>query len=218
MFPKSKQFILDHFDNQACYYLGNVINSEQLLNTEDIIQLKQVSNSVIFIGNKKYINGAKSLVNACNLYNQKNKQSIVVNIIGLTKEELLIEDNSSIHFHGYLDKGNKEQSLKYYQLLKEAKVIINTTENWGGFSSMTEAMYHYTPVITTPYSEFVETYGEKLTCGFYASSQEELLNSIETIFSADIKQYNQYCYAANDLVKDFTWDNYIERFLKIITQ
>lgn len=217
LFPKSQEFILDHFKNKKTYYLGNVINSSYIAKKDDLIKEKLLSNSIVFIGNKKYKQGAIDLIKACNIYNQKNNFSIKLNIIGLNKNELDIIDTNVV-FHGYLDKGIKNEYELYYKLISEAKIIVNTTPIWGGFSAMTEAMFYYTPVITTPYEEFVETYGENIDFGYYITTNttEELISKIENVFKISKDDYIKLMEQSHSNVKHFSWDSYIDNFLEKI--
>ena len=97
--------------------------------------------------------------------------------------------------------------------MQKASVFVNPTEKWAGYSSTIEAMYYYTPVVVSPYEEFVGEFGKQINFGVYNKvfSKESLATSILSIFNAD--NYDELCLNAHNRVKDYTWDNYVERLL-----
>ena len=83
---------------------------------------------------------------------------------------------------------------------------------------MTEAMYYYTPIITTPYEEFTETYGSTIDFGYYINTNEELVNTIGLLFNTSTDAYLQLMECAHHKVKDFSWNAYITQILNKITE
>jgi glycosyltransferase involved in cell wall biosynthesis len=85
---------------------------------------------------------------------------------------------------------------------------------------MTEAMYFYTPVITTPYSEFTETYGAEINFGYYVNenSNQKLVSTIETLLGNTDEQQLILMNNAHEKVKDFSWDNYSNKLLDLISK
>ncbi len=217
LFPKSNEFNNTTYKNKNQYYLGNVINGNYPLIKLDIINKKLNSNSLLFIGNKKYLEGARDLIKAFKSISVKNAPNIELHIIGLTKDETGI-DLPNIFHYGYLNKGNKIENETYYKLITGAKAIINTNQDWGAFSAMTEAMYYYTPVITSPYLEFIETYGSNINFGYFVknNSIEELISKTETLLNNSKEIQLELMTNAHEQVKDFTWSNYLDKVLKLV--
>src|SRR5262249_22085434 len=103
------------------------------------------------------------------------------------------------------------------EYMKDAKIFVNTTPKWGAFSATLEAMYFYTPVIVTPYKEFVETFGMKIGFGWYCKNNSlDLCAKIKKILNCP--SYDRLCINAHELVKDFTWSAYIDKMLKKIKE
>lgn len=217
LFPKSLKFNIQHYKNNHQYYLGNVINGNFELDIKQLITQKSQSNKLLFIGNKKYINGALDLINAFKAILETTTTNVELHIIGLMEEEVGIH-LLGLFYYGYLDKGNSIENKQYYTLISEARAIINTNPDWGAFSSMTEAMYYFTPVITTPYPEFTETYGNHIDFGYYvnSNSSEELISKIENLLSHSSDKQIELMNNAHQKVKDFTWSNYTNRVLNLI--
>jgi glycosyltransferase involved in cell wall biosynthesis len=216
LFPQSLAFNRDHYQNPECHYLGNVINSNYPLHKDQLLALKTNSHTFLFIGNRKYIRGALDLIHAYKELLTKDSGSIELDIIGLNENDTGII-LPGLHYYGYLDKGRPEQNELYYQLVSKARAIVNTTPGWGAFSAMTEAMYYYTPVITTPYGEFLETYGSEIDFGYYvtANSTRELSELMQRILTDE--KYPQMMHGAYEKVKGFTWAAYTEKLLILIS-
>ncbi len=218
LFPKSYLFNLKHYKNKHQYYLGNVINSNYPLKKEELISSKLKSNKLLFIGNKKYFNGAISLINAFKEVNSEKYKGLELHIIGLTEGETGV-NYPNVFYYGYLDKGIEKENELYYKLISEAKAIINTNTDWGAFSAMTEAMFFYTPVITSPYEEFVETYGSEINFGYYVNNNNaaELTTKIEALSNLTETSLVEIMNNAHEKVKDFTWSNYSEKVLELLS-
>ena len=139
-----------------------------------------------------------------------------MHLIGINESDTNLK-SSKLFYYGYLDKGVKDENEIYYKLISESKVIVNTTEDWGAFSSMTEAMYFYTPVITSPYKEFTETYGTEINFGYYITKNSIALGpAIEELINMNAEKYSELMFHAHEGVKDFTWNNYIDKILNLV--
>jgi glycosyltransferase involved in cell wall biosynthesis len=219
LFPKSLQFNKANYNNIHLYYLGNVINGNYPLNIKHLIHQKLKSQKLLFIGNKKYIHGALDLINTFKIIAEKAEIKVELHMIGINENDTGIKI-PGLFYHGYLDKGIQAQNAHYYKLVSDARVIINTNPDWGAFSAMTEAMYYFTPVITTPYPEFTETYGTDNDFGYYVTnnSSEELISKIKSILNHSTEKQIELMNKAHQKVKDFTWSSYTEKFLNIMNE
>lgn len=215
LFPQVCEYMKKHYNNPNIYYLGNVVNTIDTVN-ENIIEQKEQSNKILFIGNKKYLKAAKMLIEA---FSMLKHTDLELHIIGLTKEELQVE-NKNVFLYGYLNKSNPKEKAMYCKLVTEAKVCINTNEKWAGFSSIIECMYYFTPVITTPYIEFVETFGKKIKFGYYCekNNPDIIKNKIEKISNMGEQEYREMCIEAHENVKSFSWDSYVDKMIEILNK
>jgi glycosyltransferase involved in cell wall biosynthesis len=214
LFPLSSAFIKKNYTNANVHYLGNVINSNSELNKEVILKTKQNSKKLLSIGNQKYVSGALELIETFKKLKSEHSE-LELHFIGLNANETGIKADG-IYYHGYLNKSVVSENELYYKLLSEALVIINSTKDWGGFSSTTEAMYFYTPVITTPYDEFTETYGSIIDFGYFIDQNNTLSNCIKRMLKNSKDEQLKLMNAAHDKVKDFTWSNYIKRIFELL--
>jgi len=214
LFPGITRYMQNYYKNNNIKYLGNVINSLVVPNESEIIELRKTSMELLFIGSKKYINGLMQLIRSFELLKEKIP-NLVLNVIGIEDEEIpkLPED---VKCYGYLNKEFQEERALYYTLLKQARVFINTASAWGAFSASLEALYFYLPVIVSPYSEFVETFGEEIDFGIYCSdsSPESIAVQIENILNNN--RYHEICIKAHNSVLGYTWPIYMDKVIKSI--
>ena len=190
-------------------YLGNVINSVYDSNEKAVITKKKENRKILFIGTIKYLEGANMLLEAFNTIKSKYSD-LTLHFVGLKTSDFNYLPEG-VKCYGYLDKGIDEQRNIYYKLLEEACVFVNTTPKWSAFSASVEAMYFYTPVIVPQYEEFVKTFGKNFDGGFYYNDKDILSEKIELIFNTDT--FKKMCIKAKELVKEFTWDSYIDKML-----
>jgi glycosyltransferase involved in cell wall biosynthesis len=108
----------------------NVINNmcESPLSEEEILQKKQQSDYVLFIGRVQYKEGLKALIETLQ-DNSSNRYK--VHVIGMDKTSFPDAPDSVI-FHGFLRKDVPNENHLYYQLIQGAKIMINPTPIWGG--------------------------------------------------------------------------------------
>ncbi len=216
LFPTVASYMRERYPNKKIYYLGNAVNTLYADPDPTLPRQKEKKPNLLFIGSKKYLDGARILIDASRIL-KRDYANLRLDIIGMERDDFpgLPEE---VVCHGYLDKGNEKQRDLYYSLLQNAKVFVNTTPRWSAFSATIEAMYFYTPVIITPYKEFTDTFGSEIDFGFFceSNSPEVLVPLIRNVL--DHPAYLQLGKKAHESVKDFTWGNYVNRFLEIVKE
>ena len=214
MFPKCKEHMEELYGREIIYLNRNVVNTvyDGTFDIEKNIKARYTSNKILFIGNTRYIGAAKELVNAYNFLKKENNK-LELHIIGMTKEQMNVDDNN-IHCYGYLRKSIREERVLYYSLLHNCKVFVNPAQQWGGYSSTIEAMFYGCPIIVAPYDDFVCEFGTDINFGRYTSEQEELHKTIGAILDSDKDKYQAMCFNAHNRVSEYTWSNYVDNFLE----
>jgi len=219
LFPVCAEMMRNTYPDANIHYLGsNVINSlyDKRVDAADIIARKSASNTILFIGGRKYLEGAQMLVRAFEILSRENP-SLELHIIGMTRTEAGIADNDKIHCYGYLNKNIPSEREKYYELLIRSKIFVNPTPIWGGYSSTVEAMYFYTPVAVSEYEDFKQEFGKgNIDFGKYIEryTPESLADAIRTVIYSD--SYKDMCRNARDSVKEYTWESYIDKLLTLL--
>lgn len=216
LFPVCAERMRKDYPKARISFLGgNVINSlyPKSLDKNEILSQKRCSNKILFIGGKKYLEGAKKLVEA--FKRMRDNEKLELHLIGLT-ESMFGRLPDNIHCHGYLKKDVAEERDVYYDLLVSSRMIVNPTPLWGGYSSIVEAMYFYTPVIVSPYKDFVREFGEDISFGIYNEEYDSsvLAKNINTLFQRE--DYEQMCINAHEKVRTYTWDNYVDKVLRLL--
>lgn len=215
LFPGIEVYMKSKYSNKNIFYLGNVINTIYKASKEEAIRTKMNSNDLLFVGDSKYIEGAQLLLKAFTILKHQFPE-LTIHLIGLNEDDLA-DLPQGARCYGYLDKGDAREREIYYSLFHRAKIFINTTDKWGAFSATIEAMYFYTPVIVSPYDEFVKTFGKKIHFGRFCRSRnpEMLKRKIQEILNDP--SYMSMCIEAHNSVKSFTWSAYVERLLEKIS-
>jgi glycosyltransferase involved in cell wall biosynthesis len=213
LFPSITEYMKARYPSKEIFYLGNVINSLYKVSVDDI-NAKSSSNSLLFVGSNKYIAGASALIAAFEAL-KPIYPALTLDIIGIKTNDFS-HLPADVTCHGYLDKGNDKERELYYNIFRNARVFINTTPKWGAFSASIEAMYFYTPVIVTPYSEFIKTFGQEIDFGYYCEDNDAMLIKDKILSIMQNDSYKQLCVKANSAVQHFTWDAYVDKMVKQI--
>ncbi len=218
MFPKCKEHMEELYGREIIYLNRNVVNTvyDGSFDINTNIETRYVSNKILFIGNIRYIGAAKQLVSAFNIL-KKNSNSLELHIIGMTKEQMNVDDKN-IRCYGYLRKNIEEERNLYYSLLHNCKVFVNPAQQWGGYSSTIEAMFYGCPIVVAPYDDFVCEFGTDINFGRYTNKEEELYKTIDSIINANKDIYKAMCFNAYNRVYDYTWSNYVDNFLQSLQQ
>ena len=179
---------------------------------DDHLEKKEKSKKLLFIGRKTtYLEAAKKLIKAYILLKQEEGyKDLSLDIVGCSASDF---DSlpEGVTCYGFLNISDERDRKVYYDLLLGAKVLVNANPKWGAFSSTVEAMYYYTPVIVSPYQDFVKNFGEKIDFGVYnhVFTAESIASNIKSIVNTN--RYAEMCNFAHENVKLYTWENYIEQ-------
>ena len=179
------------------------VSNEKADNTiivEDLIERKEKSKRLLFIGRKTtYLEAAKKLIEAYRLLKQEEQyRDLELDIVGCAESDFgSLPDG--VTCYGFLNKSNERDRKTYYDLLLGAKVLVNVNPNWGAFSSTVEAMYYYTPVMVSPYQDFVKNFGKEIDFGVYNQdfTVESIANNIKSVINSDY--YTEMCKFAHYL-------------------
>lgn len=204
LFDGVSRYLRSECNISNCKYYGHVINCGLYPDKDQLLTCKSASDEILFIGGRHYRKGAHRLIKAFKKLRVKYP-SIKLNVIGMSAKEIG-QSCQGLICHGRLNKDKHEESIKYYKLLSKARVIVNPTPKWAGFSSLVEAMYFYTPIVTTQFHEFKITFGDVSSFGSYCKDEgiEDLSKCIESLL--DNEGYTDKCINAHNQVHDFTWD------------
>ena len=184
---------------------------------EDLLEKKAKSKKLLFIGRKTtYLEAAKKLIEAYNLLKEEEQyRELELDIVGCAASDF---DSlpEGVTCYGFLNKSDERDRKVYYDLLVGAKVLVNANPKWGAFSSTVEAMYYYTPVIVSPYQDFVKNFGEDIDFGVYNQdfTAESIATDIKSVINSN--NYTEMCTFAHEKVKSYTWENYVELVFELL--
>jgi len=177
-----------------------------------LLKTKEKSKKLLFIGRKTtYLEAAKKLIEAYKLLKEEEAyKDYELDIVGCAESDFSSLPEG-VTCYGFLNKSEERDRKIYYDLLLGAKVLVNANPKWGAFSSTVEAMYYYTPVIVSPYQDFVKNFGEKIDFGVYNQdfTAECIATDIKSVINSN--NYTEMCNFAHDNVKAYTWENYVKQ-------
>lgn len=194
----------------------NVINIlyDRPLLEHDVIAKKGKRMNIVFVGNQGYKDSLMLLLRSFQSV-QSVLSDVELHIIGMTSENTGVNGHN-IHYYGYLRKDVETERELYYNTLISASVIVNVSPNWGGYSSVIEAMYFYTPVIVAPYQEFVAEFGEDISFGYYNRSFTEECLERNLVSLLQSNHYEAMCREAHERVKNYTWAEYVNKIEELV--
>ncbi len=217
LFPDVAKHMSKYYSAKIMY-LGNVINSLPFTINYAEVGARRHNPHIVFVGLPKYIEGLKSLLKAVEIL-QIEYNSINLDVIGMTPNDVEVERPRHVTFHGYLEKSDDAQFEKYSSILKNAFVFVNTTPHWAGFSSTLEAMYYGLPIYTSRYNSFIETFGKELDFGKYCenNSPQEIADYLKCLIKMSQEDYLALCVNARKKADPYTWSAYVDKMLNTIS-
>ncbi len=220
LFPYSQRLMLGYCPESDARHMGmnvvNDMNPKPHPAADTLIEGKRAAQKILFIGNAKYIDGARRLVEAFRLI-RRELPVASLDIIGMTGHELAVEGIEGVRCHGYLRKDVPAEAEKYYSLLSQASVFVNPTRGWAGYSSTIEAMFYHTPVVVAPYDDFTTEFGKDISFGAFqhSDSADDLAKNILSVMTSE--DYARMCRDAHNAVAGYTWDKYVDKILATVS-
>jgi glycosyltransferase involved in cell wall biosynthesis len=213
LFPGASRYMSERYSRDV-NYIGNAVNSLCEPQPENI-QRKEKSREILFVGDKKYLDAVRFLIEAYSIM-KASDPGLKLNIIGINQQSFASLP-AGVTCFGYLDKSVEEQASLYYSLLASASVFVNPDPVWGPFQALLEAMHHYTPVVTTPFKEFINVFGRNIPFGSYVAkvSPTSFASAIGLVLGRP--DYSSICQAAHDAVSSFSWAGLVSRMLSTIS-
>jgi glycosyltransferase involved in cell wall biosynthesis len=209
LFPNVREYMLRRYNNNSIYFFGNVVNvDDDVVVPEDIQNKKLLSNRLLFVGQPFYLSGALELIAAVGNLREKGVDC-QVDIVGIDPSLIGVKFEW-LSVHGYLDKENPEEKRKYYELLANARLFVNTTPGWSGFQAILEALYFHNP-IAVRLNEGLESYFDCLQDIAYVIGEGGL--SLEKAILAsllDVEDYQRKSKASYHSVESSSWSQFIE--------
>lgn len=215
LFPNVREYMLGKYKNQNIYCFGNVVNiDDEVLVPEDIRLRKLNSCRLLFVGQPFYLLGAQELIAAAQKIRFQGYKC-EVDIIGI-EPNLIGVEYDWLKVHGYLDKEKPDEKKKYYDLLSNARLFVNTTPGWSGFQALLEAMYFHTPIAVRP-NESLSSYFPNLNdLAYVLQDSRENLESILFDCFSDGEKYEFKSKHSRLSVEYSTWAVFTEKITNLL--
>jgi glycosyltransferase involved in cell wall biosynthesis len=214
LFPDVREYMLNNFKNKNIFHFGNVVNiDEDFIVTEKFLEKKNESKHLLFIGRPYYISGALELIEAVKEL-RLDGRNFHVDIVGID-QNLLKVDYEWLSIYGYLDKGDPEQKELYYELLKQARVFVNTTAGWSAFQATLEAMYFCNPIMVCENANLKKSFPTLNDFSYIVDGSQDLKSQILKCFD-DPGTNKKKSTAARLAAEPNTWKNFINGLIQVI--
>jgi glycosyltransferase involved in cell wall biosynthesis len=212
LFPNVCSYMLKKYKNKNIYSFGNVVNvDDEIVVPVDIWKRKLKSKRFLFVGQPFYMQGALDLIAAARNLRQQGIEC-EVDIIGIDSS-LIGNKYAWLKIHGYLDKENPDHKSRYYELLSDARLYVNTTPGWSGFQALLEAMYFHNPIVVRP-NEILVSYFENMTAlGYTLEGDQSSLESILIDSLVDETKYQLMSDTARKAVESLTWNSFTRKLI-----
>ena len=215
LFPNVQEYMLKKYKNPNIYCFGNVVNiDDAVVLPSDILDCKLRSKRLVFIGQTFYLPGAHALIEAVANMRQKGIEC-EVDIIGIDKG-LIGCEYEWLFVHGYLDKDKPDEKSKYYRLLTNARMFVNTTPGWSGFQALLEAMYFYNPVVVRRNECLTSYFCDLPSVAYILEEGGQSLESLLIQGFASDGNYRKMSIAAHEAVNSSTWANFTSKLVGLI--
>jgi len=215
LFPNVREYMLRKYKNQNIYCFGNMVNvDDDVVLPADIRKRKLNSRRFLFVGQPFYLPGALELIAAARNLRQQGLEC-EVDIIGI-EPGLIGAEYRWLTVHGYLDKEKPDDKKKYYELLSNARLFVNTTPGWSGFQALLEAMYFHTPIVVRPNESLSSYFSNLSTVAHVLEEGGANLDSLLAKSLTDSAQYQQMSNAARKAVESSTWNNFTTKLIELL--
>lgn len=212
LFPNVREYMLQKYKNKNIFFFGNVVNvDDDVVLPADIRGRKLKSKRFLFVGQPFYLLGALELIAAVRITRQQGFE-YEVDIIGIDPSLLGVE-YEWLNVHGYLDKEKPNEKKKYYELLSNARLLVNTTPGWTGFQALLEAMYFQTPIVVRP-NENLSSYFPNLSSFAYLLKNDG--PSLDEILINSFVEHDQYATMSDSAQKSVETSTWSEFTIKLV--
>ena len=215
LFPNVHEYMLSKYKNRNIYCFGNVVNvDDDVMVPNDIQQRKLNSKRFLFVGQPFYLIGALELIAAARNLRDKGVDC-EVDIVGIPQKLIRVEQ-SWLRVHGYLDKEKPQEKKKYYELLSDARLFVNTTPGWTGFQALMEAMYFHNP-IAVRLNESLDRYFPNLKdVAYVVEESEPNLEAVLLESFVDLNGYQSKSKVSRQSVESSTWSHFLENVMPLL--
>lgn len=206
LFPDVYEFMLNRYQNKKIFYFGNVVNVDVDV-PKNILQIKESSRNLLFIGREHYLTGAIELIEALKvLWSQGERFHL--DVVGIP-ERLLGYKFPWLTVHGYLDKDNILEKALYYDLLLNARVYVNPTEGWNAFQATLEAMHFSCPIVVKENDNLRKSFSRLEDFSYLITKKNSLQDSIKSSLSSDVSYINK-AKLSGEASSLQTWKHFID--------
>ena len=121
-----------------------------------------------------------------------------------------------IECHGYLNKSVEEEKKRYYELLLNARFLINTSKGWAGFNSLVEGMLYYTPLIISEFEDFSISLSNVESFCYCVNEGKSLSDIFHVIDEITEERYFTMAKQAHKNVENWNWNTFTDNLITVL--
>jgi glycosyltransferase involved in cell wall biosynthesis len=215
-----REFISSRYRPKRSLCLRPGINTEAAIDDpEGLIEQKEKSTNILFIGRGVHKRGADILIRAFTLFNGRHGRRFTLHIVGVEQSELpsdLRPPNENIRFYGYLDRTRPTDLERYNALLRSARMFVMPMRPGPFPGVVSELQLHCTPVIASNVAGMSEVLTDGrdslLIDGFEPNSFADAMDRLVT----DGAAWRQMAWNSHVRRRNWTWAHMVTTFLEMI--
>lgn len=214
LYPLVRDYLAKENGLQNVEYICNPINVIKQLDVAGRTASACSARRFLAIGGNFYRDNIECVIQAADALGD---DTVVVDVIGRSSAET-VPKHIKVNFHGFLNRADHEQCKRYYDVVAEARALINVKHGWGGASTISESMLQGLPVIIARYPEIEAMYGvEDGQYGYFCKPMDvpDLTDKMRFMLAMSDRDYAAMCQRAHAIVKDDTYDKFMGRLLAI---
>jgi glycosyltransferase involved in cell wall biosynthesis len=201
-----------------CLRAGNNTDLD-VTNPDALINGKEHSTDILFIGRGVQKRGVDILVRAFALFNHRHDGRFTLHIVGVQPEELpqdLRATDRNIKFHGYLDRAVPADLQRYNDLLRSARLFVMPMRLGPLPGVIREVQLSCTPVIVSDRSRGRDVITSDLDSVLVDSLEPEAYAHHMDHLVQDSDRWRTLALNGHTARRNQTWMSTVDRFLQIV--
>jgi glycosyltransferase involved in cell wall biosynthesis len=215
-----REFISSRYRPKQSLCLRPGINTETAVDDpEGLIEQKEKSTDILFIGRGVHKRGADILIRAFTLFNGRHGRRFTLHVVGVERSELpadLRPPSENIRFYGYLDRTRPMDLERYNALLRSARMFVMPMRAGPFPGVVSELQLHCTPIIASNVTGMSEVLTDGrdslLVDGFEPNSFAHAMDRLV----ADGAAWRQMAWNSHVRRRNWTWADTVKTFLEMI--
>jgi glycosyltransferase involved in cell wall biosynthesis len=215
-------FIRSRYNAKRVICLRGGNNTDlNVTNPDSLINRKEHSTDILFVGRGVQKRGVDILIRAFALFNQRHDGRFTLHIVGVQPTELpedLRATDPHISFHGYLDRSIPADLQRYNDLLRSARMFVMPMRLGPLPGVIREVQLNCTPVIVSDLSNGRDVMTSEVDSVLVDSLEPEAYAHHMDRLIQDSDRWRTLARNGHAARRNQTWMSTVDRFLQIVQE